>query len=210
MSVISRNEEKDLRRAFKANAKTHSTLEEKNFIPLYAEHIHFLVKRAGWLVTKIYQRFTFEQSNFEKDFVVMNQKSKQIAKRNIEKDFYKLLNNSKFGMDCRSNIDNRAFEPIYDEISKIAFIEKCDNIFDNEKYFQLSDINVMTEEVNEQFDRLLLGFDKNDPTYLARKYYLDFQREQDLNSIKTTKENRKRSGAKRAFHDNGGKNRPCF
>ena len=149
MSVISHNEEKDLRRTYKANAKTHSTLEEKNVIPLYTERVHFLVKGAGWLVTKIYQHFTFEQSNFEKDFVVMNQKSKQIAKRNIEKDFYKLLNNSKFGMDCRGNIDNRALEPIFDEISEIAFIEKCANIFDNEKYFQFSDINVMTEEVNE-------------------------------------------------------------
>ena len=52
-------------------------------------------------------------------------------------------------MDCRGNIDNRALEPIFDEISEIAFIEKCANIFDNEKYFQFSDINVMTEKVNE-------------------------------------------------------------
>ena len=40
---------------------------------------------------------------------------------------------------------------------------------------------------------------------MARKYYLDSQREQDLDSIKTMKENKKHSGAKRAFHDNGGK-----
>ena len=32
----------------------------------------------------------------------MNQKSKQIAKTSVEKDFYKLLSNSKFGIDCRS------------------------------------------------------------------------------------------------------------
>ena len=87
ISFISRNKEKDLVRTFKANAKTHSTLEEKKIIPLYAEHIHFLVKRAGWLITKIYQHFTFEQSKFKKDFVVMNQKSRQIAKINVEKDF---------------------------------------------------------------------------------------------------------------------------
>ena len=47
MSVLSRGEEKDIIRAYKSNAKTHSILEEKKFIPLYAEHIHFLVKRAS-------------------------------------------------------------------------------------------------------------------------------------------------------------------
>ena len=65
----------------------------------------------------------------------MNQKSKQIAKTSVEKDFYKLLSNSNFGIDCRSNIDKRILEPIYDEVSAIAFIQKYDNIFDNDKYF---------------------------------------------------------------------------
>ena len=63
----------------------------------------------------------------------------------------------------------------------------------------------MTEEVNEKFDSLLLGLDKNDQTYLGRKYYLDSQREQDLDSIKTMEEKKKRSGEKRAFHDIGEK-----
>ena len=68
-------------------------------------------------------------------------------------------------MDCRSNIDNLILEPIYDEINEIVFIKKYDNIFDNKKYFQFSDINVMTEEVNGKFDMLILGLDKNDATY---------------------------------------------
>ena len=133
MSVISHNKE-DLVRTFKANAKTRSTLEEKKVIPVIP--LHFLVKRAGWLVTKIYQYFTFAQSQIKKDFVVMNQKSRQIAKTNLEKDFCKLQSNSNFGKDCRSNIQNRTLEPIYDEISEVAFIQKHGNIFDNEKYFQ--------------------------------------------------------------------------
>ena len=37
---------------------------------------HFpLVKRAGWLVTKFYQHFTFSQSKYKKDFAIMNQNS---------------------------------------------------------------------------------------------------------------------------------------
>ena len=40
---------------------------------------------------------------------------------------------------------------------------------------------------------------------MARKYYLDSQREQDLDSIKTIEEKKNRSGAKSAFHDTGEK-----
>ena len=75
MTVLNRNEDKDLINNFKSNAKTQKN--NKKFIPLYAEHIHILVKSVGWLVTKIYQHFTFEQSKFKQDFVVMNQKSRQ-------------------------------------------------------------------------------------------------------------------------------------
>ena len=72
MSVLSKNEDKDIINNFKCNAKTHSTMDENVVITLYAKHIHSLVTRAGWLVTNICQHFTFEQSKFKKDFVVMN------------------------------------------------------------------------------------------------------------------------------------------
>ena len=91
-------------------------------------------------------------------------------------------------MDCRSNIDNRTLEPIYDEISEIAFIKKYDNIFDNEKYFQFSDANIMMQEVNEKYHKLIFELDKSNPTYLARKCYSESKREEDLNSIKAMEE----------------------
>ena len=77
MNAISRNEDKGTVNNFECNAKKHASMDEKTFIPLYAEYLHFLVTRAGWLVTKIYQHLTFEQSKFKKDFVVMNQKYRQ-------------------------------------------------------------------------------------------------------------------------------------
>ena len=51
MNIVVRNEEKDTVNSFPYNSKTHSTLKEKKFILLYAEDLHFLVTRAGWLVT---------------------------------------------------------------------------------------------------------------------------------------------------------------
>ena len=65
LSVIKRNKEKDITHSFCYTSKTHSTLEKKTFIPLYAEHNHLVIKRAGWLVTKIYEHYTFEQPNLK-------------------------------------------------------------------------------------------------------------------------------------------------
>ena len=84
---------------FKCNAKTHSTMDENKFISLYSEHLHFLVTRAGGLLTKIYEHYTFEQA-------------KQKATSSVEKDFYKLLNNANFEINCRNNIYNCVFKPI--------------------------------------------------------------------------------------------------
>ena len=78
MSVIVRNDEKDKINNFHYNSKTDSPLKEKKFVTLYAEDLHFLVTRAGWLVTFIYAHYTFEQCKFKKDFVIMNPKSRQM------------------------------------------------------------------------------------------------------------------------------------
>ena len=109
MSVMVKNK-KDLLNTFKFNGKTHSTMNKKFFLPLYAEHLDFLIKRAGWLVTKIYADYIFKESMFKKDFVIMNQVSRQKATTTVEKDFYKLMNNSNFGNDCRNNIENCTFK----------------------------------------------------------------------------------------------------
>ena len=47
VSILVVDEEKDKIKSFSYTSKTDSTLVEKNFIPLYAEHLHFLIKRAG-------------------------------------------------------------------------------------------------------------------------------------------------------------------
>ena len=129
ISIAVRNEEKNTLNSFPYNSKTHSTLKEKKFILLYAEDLHFLITRAGWLVTHIYEHYTFEQSQFKKDFVIKDQKSRQTATSNVKKDFYKLLNNSNFGIDYRNNIDNCFLEPKYDDFSEIAYIKNYTTIF---------------------------------------------------------------------------------
>ena len=60
----------------------------------------------------------------------MNQISHQKAKNSVEKDFYKRMNNSNFGYDCRNNINNCTFAPIPDELNKISYLKKYQSHFD--------------------------------------------------------------------------------
>ena len=106
MSRAQKKPDKDEIASLPFNSKTHATLNKKIFVDLYAEDLYFLTTRAGWKVAKIYDHYTFKQDTFKKDFVVMSQNARKTAKTKVEKDFYKLLNNSNFGNDCRNNLGN--------------------------------------------------------------------------------------------------------
>ena len=65
--------------------KAHATLFSKNAQPLYLEHLKILIGRAGWKVTKLYAHYMFQQERLKKDFVLVNQRSRQTAKNSVEK-----------------------------------------------------------------------------------------------------------------------------
>ena len=54
----------------------------------------------------------------------MNQVSLQNAKTSVEKDFYKVMNNTNSGYNCRNNIDNFKSTDLYDEIEEVSSIQK--------------------------------------------------------------------------------------
>ena len=73
---------------------------------------------------------------FKKDFVISNQIARQNVNTAMERIFYKLMNNSNFGYDCRNNFDNRYFMLVIDELEEMSYIRKHQSIYDpSMKYF---------------------------------------------------------------------------
>ena len=71
----------------------------------------------------------------------MNQCSRQNAKNCIEKDFYKLMNDSNFGYDCHNSLDSCQLLPIFDELQEITYLKRYYNYFDSKVWsFVSSDL----------------------------------------------------------------------
>ena len=135
--------------SYKTTAKTQATMDKKFTIPLYAEHLQFLLSKCGWGVRKVRAHYTFEQSKFKNDFVIMYQVSCQNATTDVERNFFKLMNNLNFGFDCRNNANNLFFQPIYDEIEELSYAKKYQNVFDQD----------ISDFVNNPKTKSLIEFD---------------------------------------------------
>ena len=122
----------------------------------------------------------------------MNQKSRQTASSKVEKDFYKLLNNSNFGIDCRNNIDNCYLELIYDDIDEIGFIKQYkENLFSDESYREFFSPAMMRDEIENRFENRFFKLNKNYPTYEARVAYLKREKEEQLDAVNSFEKNTK-------------------
>ena len=157
-------------KSYKVSAKSHSNLLPKRCIPLYLEEIKFAILRCGWKVTKLYKHYYFDQERFKRDFILMNQKSRQQAANKIESGFFKLLNNANFGYDCRKSLDSCTFEPINDEIGE----QEIDERFNNEK-----------QKIKE-----------SDPFYCAKIRSLDNRRSAENEALERFKEKEKKQHKK--------------
>ena len=171
----------DIPLAYRATKNAHATMLKKTFLPMYLEHLAFVIKRAGWKVTKIHAHLTFEQKRFKEKFILMNQKSRQLSKNNIEKDFYKLMNNSNFGYDCRNNLDNCEFVPIFDELKEITYINRYFNFFDPRvSKFVTGDL--IRQQIEETYNDKLIKLDKEDKFYAIKLNSLKAKRMSDLDT----------------------------
>ena len=109
----------------------------------------------------------------------MNQKTRQESKNNIEKDFYKLINNSNFGYDWRNNLDSCKFVPISDEFKEITYIGRYWNFFDS-RSSQFVTTDLIKKDIEEKYNDQLIKLDKEDKFYAIKLNTINNQRLSDL------------------------------
>ena len=151
-------------KSYKISPKSHSTLLRKTFIPLYLEKLKFLITRCGWVVNKLYKHYYFEQARFKRNFIIMNQKSRQNSKTSIEKDFYK-------------------FEPICYEITEISYIRNYHkSLFDKElSPFIYS--KLLEDEIQKRFNDEMQKIKKGNPFRGAKMQHLKQRKASDEEAV---------------------------
>ena len=98
----------------------------------------------------------------------MNQVSHQNVTTDFKRGFFKLMNNSNFGYDCKNNADNCFFQPIYDEIEEFFYTKKYQNVFDQEiSNFVSSEI--LERQLEEEYLNKCAKLDPQDEYFDAKK-----------------------------------------
>ena len=97
----------------------------------------------------------------------MNQKLRQNAKNDIEKNFYKLMNNANFGFDCRNNANNLKFEPLINEIDELTYIKKYYNLSDT-KIEKFVSSEILEKNINQELEQEIALIKHDDPFQNAR------------------------------------------
>ena len=156
-------------------------------MPTYLEDLVFCIKRAGWKVTKIHAHLIFEQKRFKQELILMNQKSWQ--------DFYRLMNNSNFGYNCRNNLDNCKFVPIFDEYWELTFISRYYNLFDS-KVRQFITGELLKQDIEEKFNEKLSKLDKEDQFYEIKLQAIKNERLQQIEAAEKFEQQKKKKEKK--------------
>ena len=158
------------------------------FIPLYFEHLNFLFKRAGWQVTKIYSHYTFEQERFKEDLIILNKKSRQKAKIDIEKDFLKHLNNSISDMIVRTiQITVSSNWSVMNE--KKSYLNKYNSLFDW-SFPLFVNSKLIKDDVERNYNEKTFKV-KNDNFKVARINLLQVKKKREIESRCSVKTARK-------------------
>ena len=94
------------------------------------------------------------------------------------------MNNANCGYDCRSNIDNRQFVPIFDELRAVTYLKKYYNYFDLKiKDFMTCDL--IKENIDEEYNNALTRSSKDDKFCNIKLSSIETQRNKSVESLES-------------------------
>ena len=102
------------------------------------------------------------------------------------------MNNSNFGYDCRNNVDNCKFIPIFDEYKEITFINRYHNFFD-EKVSDFVMADLIKNKTEEEYYDKLMKLDKEDRFCEIKLQTLKADRQSSLEAAEIFEQNKKKS-----------------
>ena len=110
------------------------------------------------------------------------------------------MNNSNFGYDCRNNIDNCKFVPIFHKCNEIAFINHYHNVFDqNVSQFVTSDL--LKQQIEKKFNDKLMILDVNDKFYEIKLQTIKSERLSSIEAAEKLDENKKKIKKRATLYD---------
>ena len=100
------------------------------------------------------------------------------------------MNNSDFGYDCRNNLDNCKFVPLFDEYEEINFVSRYHSLFDS-KVRQFITSNLLKKDIEEKFNDKLSKLDKEDKFFEIKLQTIKNERLQQIESAEKFEEQNK-------------------
>ena len=110
------------------------------------------------------------------------------------------MNNSNFGYDCRNNIDNCKFVPIFGEYKEITFINRYHNIFD-QKVSKFVTPDLLKHKAEEELNDKLTKLDKEDRFYEIKLQTIKADRKSSLEAAEKFEQNLKKNKKRKTLHD---------
>ena len=111
-----------------------------------------------------------------------------------------MLNNANFGYDCRHNLDDCQYIPIFDEMNEITYLKKYYNYFDKEVSKFVSS-NLIRAEVEEKYNDSIMKLSKDGKFYQVKLTSLKVEKQQDLEAVDAYEKKNKKMKRKRAIMD---------